>query len=186
MRTRSPGSAAEDEAAFAELFEQTSARVYRYVRRHCDDADCDDVVSEVFLAAWRRFDEVPSDPVPWLLATSRHRLGNHWRSRDRRTRLEAELRAVRQLATEPDPAGVAADRMEMLTALATLSAEDRELLLLVGWDGLDTAGAAQVLGCSPTAARARLSRARRRLEGALDGAAADTRVAPGFLLSEGS
>ena len=55
----------------------------------------------------------------------------------------------------------------MLAALETLSSDDRELLLLVGWDGLDAASVAEVFGCTPDAARARLSRARRRLEAAL-------------------
>jgi RNA polymerase sigma-70 factor (ECF subfamily) len=182
-----PGSGdGDDEAVFVELFERTSARVYGYVRRHCDDAECDDIVSEVFLVAWRRLGDVPSDAVPWLLATARNVVGNHWRSRDRRGRLEAELRAVRQLAAGSDPAGLAVERAAMLAALATLSADDRELLLLVGWDGLDAAGAAQVLGCSGTAARARLSRARRALESALDRESAKSSVAPGWLLSEGN
>ncbi len=169
------------------MFERTSARVYGYVRRHCDDADCDDVVAEVFLVAWRRFAELPPDPVPWLMATSRHLLGNHWRSRDRRVRLDAELRAVHQLAMAPDPAGLAVDRAGMLAALAALNADDREMLLLIGWDGLDASGAAEVLGCSPTAARARLSRARRRLKRALDGGPAAPLLGPErtSLLSEG-
>ncbi|MFV0406410.1 MAG: RNA polymerase sigma factor [Propioniciclava sp.] len=36
-------------------------------------------------------------------------------------------------------------------------------MLLAGWDGLDSGGIAAVLGISPTAVRARLSRARQRL-----------------------
>lgn len=171
MRTlgAEPGGEAT-ERAFASLFEQTSQRVYGYVRRHCDDTDCDDVVAEVFLVAWRRFDELPPQPVPWLLATARRVLANHWRSRDRRRQLEAELRGMARLAAHPDPAGLATDRATTLAALATLADDDRELLLLVGWDGLDAAGTAEVLGCTPDAARARLSRARRRLETALSGA----------------
>jgi len=27
----------------------------------------DDLVNEVFLVAWRRFDQIPQDPRPWLL-----------------------------------------------------------------------------------------------------------------------
>jgi len=187
VRARTPGSGAkDDEAVFLELFERTSARVYSYVRRHCDDAECDDVVSEVFLVAWRRLGDVPSDAVPWLLGTARHVVGNHWRSRDRRGRLETELRGVRQLATESDPAGLTVERAAMLAALATLGANDRELLLLVGWDGLDAAGVAQALGCSGTAARARLSRARRALESAFDRESTEPSVAPRWLLSEGN
>lgn len=187
MRTGTP-HATSAQTAFAELFERTSAQVYRYVRRHCDDADCDDIVAEVFLVAWRRFAELPDDPVPWLLTTSRNLIGNHWRSRDRRSRLETELRAVRQLATQPDPAGLAIERSAMLAALATLSPDDRELLLLVGWDGLDAAGISQVVGCSPTAARSRLSRARQRLEAALARDATEPPAAldPTLLLPEGN
>ncbi len=175
------------ERAFAALFERTSQRVYGYVRRHCDDIDCDDIVSEVFLVAWRRLDDLPPDPIPWLLATARRVLANHWRSRERRYRLEAELRGVAHLATHPDPAGLTADRAAMLAALSSLAAPDREVLLLAGWDGLDAAGAAEVLDCSPVAARARLSRARRRLELAL--AHADTepddKVSAGIVQTRG-
>lgn len=168
MRTHRSGAAGDAaERAFVALVERTAQRVYGYVRRHCDEADCDDVVSEVFLVAWRRHGEVPPEPMPWLLATARRVLANHWRRRDRRSQLEAELRGVAHLASSPDPAGLAADRDAMLAALATLSSDDRELLL-VGWDGLDTTGVAQVLSCSPDAARTRLSRARRRLEAAFE------------------
>ena len=37
------------------------------------------------------------------------------------------------------------DRATMLAALETLSSDDRELLLLVGWDGLDAASVAEAL-----------------------------------------
>jgi RNA polymerase sigma-70 factor (ECF subfamily) len=136
-----------------------------YVRRHVAEADCDDVVAEVFVVAWRKFGDVPEDPVPWLLATARRVVANHWRSQARRSRLETEMRSLGRLASEPDLAGHAVTRAAMLAALAGLEEEDRELLLLVGWDGLDATGVARVFGCSAGAARMRLSRARGRLEG---------------------
>ncbi|HXO07260.1 MAG TPA: sigma factor-like helix-turn-helix DNA-binding protein [Solirubrobacteraceae bacterium] len=52
---------------------------------------------------------------------------------------------------------------EIRRALDALSANDRELLLLVAWDGLSPAQAGSVLGLTPAAARSRLHRARRRL-----------------------
>lgn len=150
------------EGDFRRLYERTSPRVYRYVRRHCHEADCDDVLAEVYLVAWRRYGELPADPVPWLLGTARKMLAHLWRSRDRQQRLTAELRSVQQLAG-PDCAVAAVERTDLLAALAALGPDDREVLLLVGWDGLDAAGVGDVLGISPVAARARLSRARRRL-----------------------
>lgn len=160
------GSGAGDtnERAFRDLYARTVPRVRGYARRYCAEGDCDDVLSEVYLVAWRRFAELPDDPLPWLLGTARRVLANHWRSRDRRDRLTAELRWVEHLAVEPDVAGQAIGRAGMLDALGAMDAADRELLLLVGWDGLDTAGVAAVLGCSAGAARMRLARARQRLE----------------------
>jgi RNA polymerase sigma-70 factor (ECF subfamily) len=44
-----------------------------------------------------------------------------------------------------------------------LSERDREILLLVAWDGLEPARAARALGARPGAFAVRLHRARRRL-----------------------
>jgi DNA-directed RNA polymerase specialized sigma24 family protein len=56
--------------------------------------------------------------------------------------------------------------------LGTLNAGDREVLLLVAWEGLDAQRAAVVIGCSQRAFAMRLHRARLRL------AAAMTRLDP--------
>jgi RNA polymerase sigma-70 factor, ECF subfamily len=48
--------------------------------------------------------------------------------------------------------------------LARLRPDDREVLMLVAWEGLDPSRAAAVLGITPTAFAVRLHRARRRLE----------------------
>jgi RNA polymerase sigma-70 factor, ECF subfamily len=150
------------EAAFRRCYQTTSARVYAYVRRQSDEDDCDDIIAEVYLAAWRHFDHLPTEPVPWLLGTARKVLANHWRSRGRRQRLAAEIAGISQLATA-DCATQAVDRTDLVAALGQLSGEDREILLVTGWDGLNSSQAAEVLQCSPQAARARLSRARKRL-----------------------
>ena len=52
---------------------------------------------------------------------------------------------------------------ELEAALATLSATDREALLLVAWEDLTPGAAAASLGISPAAFRVRLHRARRRV-----------------------
>jgi len=53
-------------------------------------------------------------------------------------------------------------------ALASLSGEERELLLLTAWEGLSAAELALALGCRPSTARVRLHRARRRFAYHLD------------------
>jgi DNA-directed RNA polymerase specialized sigma24 family protein len=50
-----------------------------------------------------------------------------------------------------------------ITALASLSARDQELVTLVVWEGLSIAEVGSIIGIRPEAARARYSRARRSL-----------------------
>jgi RNA polymerase sigma-70 factor (ECF subfamily) len=54
-----------------------------------------------------------------------------------------------------------------LDALASLPEPDRELLMLVAWEGLETREIAQLLGARPGTVVVRLHRARRRLAAAL-------------------
>ena len=82
----------------------------------------------------------------------------------RQQRLADELSIIHDGAG-PDCAHLAIERTDLLAALAGLGDDDREVLLLAGWDGLDSSGIGTVLGISAPAARARLSRARRRFEG---------------------
>jgi RNA polymerase sigma-70 factor (ECF subfamily) len=63
-------------------------------------------------------------------------------------------------------AQVSGDR-QLGLALERLSESDRELLLLIAWDGLAPAQAAAALGVKPSTLRVRLLRARRRLRDAL-------------------
>ena len=157
----SPAPPSEDD--FRRLYERTSPRVYGYVRRRCRDSDCDDIIAEAYLAAWRHFDRLPVDPVPWLLRAARNAFSNHRRGRARQERLAEEVQSLHQVAG-PDCAQQAIEQADLLDALPYLSENGGEVLLLTGWDSLDAAGVATVLSITPTAARARLSRARRRLQ----------------------
>jgi RNA polymerase sigma-70 factor (ECF subfamily) len=121
----------------------------------------DDVVAEVFVVCWRRFDEMPADPLPWLLGVARHVLSTLRRAEHRRDALRTRLV---HSDTSPEQDAMARGGDSVLgTALERLSEGDRELLLLVAWEGLSTAEVATVLELRPSTARVRLMRARRRL-----------------------
>ena len=60
----------------------------------------------------------------------------------------------------------------MLRALAELPEDDREILILIAWQGLSPKDAALVVGCSAAAFRVRLHRARKRLKQAMEPPAA--------------
>lgn len=163
-------TSADRRARFELLFDEHFRGVSGYARRRAAVGDADDAVAETFLLAWRRLDEVPAEARAWLLAVARRVLANQRRATERRSSL-----AVR-VAGEPAPeAHPSIADAPILRALAELRESDRELLLLIAWDGLSTDEAAVVLGCTGAAAKVRLHRARRRLRGALD---ASSRPAP--------
>lgn len=150
-----------------ELFRSFATRVYGYVRLRSTPDIADDVVADTFLTAWRLRESVPDDPMPWLLVIARNALANRQRSARRGTRLVVAMASVAELAHHAAAAeDIAVDRAAVLAALASLCPEDREALLLVAWDGLTTADAATVAGCSQRTLARRLSRARRQLDSA--------------------
>jgi RNA polymerase sigma-70 factor (ECF subfamily) len=150
---------------FSRLYREQGQAILAYALRRVDGREnAADVVAETFLIAWRRLAEIPAgaEAKLWLYAVARRTIANLHRSERRRTRLGGRLaESLRtELATQPAPCGEAA---EVLRAMAGLSGEDRELLLLVSWEDLSPSEAAKVLGVSSLAARSRLHRARRRL-----------------------
>jgi RNA polymerase sigma-70 factor, ECF subfamily len=147
---------------FETLYRNHVGAVAAYALRRTSREVAEDVVADTFLVAWRRLDRVPAQPLPWLYAVARRTLANHRRSAARReslaSRLQLEFRAI-----PPNPVDVG-----LLDALRSLRADDREVLMLVAWEGLTATEAAEALGCSPVACRIRLHRARKRLAAVLE------------------
>jgi RNA polymerase sigma-70 factor, ECF subfamily len=153
----------DDARRFESLYRTHYAAIHAYARRRLVER-ADDVAAETFLVAWRRLDDVPGDPLPWLYGVARRVISDLRRGARRQAALVERVAAVA-------PADLAtpqlADR-ELASALAALSERDRELLLLVYWEDLEPSRAARALGCSRAAAATRLWRARRRLQANLE------------------
>jgi RNA polymerase sigma-70 factor (ECF subfamily) len=158
-------------SAFERLFTENYWPVRRYLLRRIGQPSADDVLAETFLVAWRRFDSVSDDPLPWLLGVARRVLANHLRAERRRSSLLTRLRTTSTPEAYVAPASASLDS-EVAAALSALSAREREALLLVAWEGLDPLRAARVAGCSAPAFRVRLHRARRKVEAQLGRATA--------------
>ncbi len=148
--------------SFEHVFRSEYNAVRRYVLRRADPALADDVVAETFLVAWRRFDDVPAQPRPWLLGVARRVLAEHLRAQRRRdsrlTRVSEVLDVARGLALAEEPSDDAVVR-----AVERLPAGQREALLLTAWENLPPREVAVVLGSSSLAVRVRLHAARARL-----------------------
>ncbi|EOM77388.1 RNA polymerase sigma factor [Rhodococcus rhodnii] len=172
-----------DHARFTDIYVRCYPRVLAFARRRAPDSLAREATDEAFLVAWRRLDEVPMDPLPWLLTTARHTLSELRRRGERHDALVDEISRARRLvsASEPGADDAVVERVTVLDALASLRERDRETLMLTVWDGLTHQEAASVSGCTTATFTVRHHRARRRLAAALaqrDGRPPDTALHP--------
>lgn len=161
---------------FTELFRRHAPYIQRYVVRRLGQDAADDIVAETFLLAFRQrdsYDQTRSDARPWLYGIATNLIGHHRR---------AEIRLYRALArTGADPVTESfTDRIDdrvsastasrrLAAALARLSAELRDTLLLVAWGELSYAEVATALRVPVGTVRSRMSRARSKLRRTLGG-----------------
>ncbi len=148
---------------FEGLFKANYPAVRAYALRRTSGDAAQDVVSETFLVAWRRLDEVPADALPWLYGVARRVLANRRRTADRSAALEERLAGAEPRVARGDPGERAGDAEILRIALGRLSERSREALMLVAWHGLSGVRAARAAGCSRAAFAVRLHRARARL-----------------------
>jgi RNA polymerase sigma-70 factor, ECF subfamily len=151
---------------FEAIYRAHHDAVRAYLLRRAEPELAGDALSETFLAAWRRLDDLPRDPLPWLLGTARRSLANQRRSARRLVSLRERIAGSvpREVVDRSDQI---ADAELVRLALAGLAEHDREALMLVAWEGLDAKRAARAAGCSRATFAVRLRRARQRLDRAL-------------------
>ncbi|MFE2374899.1 RNA polymerase sigma factor [Streptomyces sp. NPDC059398] len=162
---------AGDRQAFAELYEEHARPVYNHALRLTGNwSTAEEVMSETFLAAWshrERLEPEGGSLRPWLLGIATHKAYNANRGLRRRLAFLASRPAPPPV---PDFAEEAAGRLDdsrrlaaVHAALSGLRRQEREVLALCVWAGLDYAQAAEALGVPVGTVRSRLSRARVRL-----------------------
>lgn len=132
---------------FEHLYATHAPAVKAYALRRGREASADDVVAEVFVVCWRRFDELPADALPWLLGVALRVLATQRRGEHRRAALGERIAA--NSPTTESLREALCDRT-LADALAALREGDRELLLLIAWEGLSPAQAARVVTQSIT------------------------------------
>ena len=163
-------SRAGDADAFGLLFDRHARLIYNYCfRRVGNRATAQDLLSMVFLEAWRRRDkELPPDKVlPWLYGIATN-VVRHQRRSDRR--FAAALSRLPAAETEPDFADNSAERLDYerlakqaLNLLKTLPQREQEVFVLCVGMELSYEDAALALDLPVGTVRSRLSRARARL-----------------------
>ena len=144
---------------FAALYEDAYGAIHAYASRRVGADAADEIAAETFLVAWRKFDVLPPDPLPWLYGVARNMVARDYAAsgclRQTRTALERERLCLDSPGDAGDP--------HLWDAWDELGDADREVLALVAWEELSVADAARALGCSAPVFSVRLHRARRRL-----------------------
>jgi len=157
-----------DRCAFEALFSEYFRDVHRFLARRVGSALADDLAAETFAVAYRRrtsFDPERGDVRPWLFGIAMHLLRAHWREEQQLLALEERLASLTSCAAvASDEAALAVSvAPSVASALARLSREERDVLLLHAWAELSSDEIAAALGVRAGTVRSRLSRARARL-----------------------
>jgi RNA polymerase sigma-70 factor (ECF subfamily) len=177
------------ELRFQRLYQANFRPVQAYaVNRLGTPDDVPDVVAEVFTTAWRRLADIPPPPGDrlWLYGTARRVIARRHRSASRLRNLVGRLAAERYPAAQLPASGQDPARDRVLVAVAELKPADREALLLVHWEQLSYAEAAQVLGCSANAVGIRVHKAKARLRTLLGEEARAGRPVPAAVKPNGA
>jgi RNA polymerase sigma factor (sigma-70 family) len=162
-------AAGGDRAAFAELYRANSTRVaaFFYRRTFCPDTSAE-LTAETFaraISAVHRFDTRKGTAVGWLFGIANKvllewiRKGNAARTASRRLGLQIVPLQAEELERVEEIADANRFRSSLAEALAQLSPNQREAVILRVGNDLPYEEVARRLGCTEGAARVRVTRA---------------------------
>jgi RNA polymerase sigma-70 factor (ECF subfamily) len=157
---------------YSELYEEHFEFVWRSARYLGEPpSTLDDAVQDVFLVAYRRFQdfEARSSPRTWLFAITLRVVSDHRRSRRRKTRL---LDSVKRMITGPvatpfDETAHAEQGRALMSALEGLSEDQRAVFVMADLEELSAPEIASVLRVNLNTVYSRLRSARREVANAL-------------------
>jgi RNA polymerase sigma-70 factor, ECF subfamily len=153
-----------------ELVREHQARLRAFVCLRTGDPDlADDIVQDVFVIAYRKFEtlDLSAPMFPWLLTVARTELRQQWRNKERSNepdRVAALMATQLERTEQQEPATGFEERFEQLKkCVARLPDKLRSLVDLVYGENKGCEEASGALGMTCIAARVALHRARKTL-----------------------
>jgi len=150
-----------DRAAFARLYEATSAHLFGVLLRiQRDRALAEDLLQEVYVSVWKAaagFDAARAQPLTWLTSIARNKAIDSLRRAQAQPQLESTTRDDDDDRPDPSEAwaddgpgplellGRASDARELGQCIERLSAPQRQSVALAFFDGLSHAEVAERL-----------------------------------------
>jgi RNA polymerase sigma-70 factor (ECF subfamily) len=152
-----------DEAAFAQLYDATSARAYGLaVRVVRDPSQAEEVAQEAFLEIWRtasRFDAAKGSAVSWILTLVHRKAVDRVRSAEASTRRDTTYHQSSQTVEHDSTAEAAQASMEarrVRQAMDSLTQVQREALELAYFKGYTHTEVAKMLDLPVGTAKTRI------------------------------
>lgn len=141
--------------SLAALWEHFHPRILTYMYYRVGPAWAEDLAGEVFLRVVGHIGTQRGRFVAWLYRIARNVVIDYRRRRSRRERREVSMRepVVQSLPGGQDPAETTARRADLEAAIAQLTEQQRELVVLKFVQGLSNEEIGEVTGRSPGAVR---------------------------------
>lgn len=159
----------DDDSAFNELYNYYFPRVYNYVHYRVADLHvCDDLTSQIFEKLFSRLNYYQSGKATfstWLFSIAHHTIVDYYRSQARTHVTSVEITAE-LIHSEQDPSDIVAfneTQQHLLTALASLTQRERDIIALKFWSGSSNRDIAALTGITESNTAVILFRAMRRL-----------------------
>lgn len=170
------GMMAGDEAALAAVYDRYSAMLFGMLIRILQDRHAaEEVLQDIFLQLWRgagQFDSRRGSLAAWLLVIGRSRAISRLRRRSNREVLENEdgdfAETFASAQNVEDEAGRAELAGHIAAALATLPAEQRQVLELAYFEGMTQTEIAAQTGCPLGTVKTRIRTGTRLLKQIID------------------
>ena len=129
-----------DAAAFGQLYNAYAARIYRFMLAQVQEpADAEDLTHQVFLKVIVSLGQYEDRGLPfgvWLFRVARNTFVDFGRRRHASTTLDDTARDRHEDVAHGAPEALAADRADIKAALARLTPDQREVILLRFFAGL--------------------------------------------------
>lgn len=161
--------------SFGLIFDRHAISVHRFIARRTDTETADDVLSEVFAAAFKRrdrFDLTYDSALPWLYGIALNSIRRSWRTTLAQQRASSRAALETAVPSHEDDAADRLDAVERWARLRPLVDEladgDRQALLLYAWEDLTYAQIALALNVPVGTVRSRIHRARAHLQKRLE------------------